>query len=547
MSQSGIQHARVRRALSLALLTASSWVMPQCIAAPATTAAQTNVPLLSQNALNVADYAVAKYDAAMVQSLTQLVSFNTQAVEGQTPDTNPAFVGFKSSLKQLSQDLGLDYADHGYVVLIGLDANSAVNNESKKLGIVTHGDVQPANPALWAQSPYLLDTQSEPGKLIGRGTEDDKGAIVTAMYAMKAIKDKHIKRDRRIELLVYLAEESDWEPLKTFLASYTPADMNITIDAEYPVVTAEKGWSKITFTVPNITISNIEAKAEASTQAPTLTAFSGGYFASQVPQQAEAEIEAVSPALLTKLQTRAAAQPGMKYRFENHCVDKQCNLHIFADGKAAHSSTPEDGVNAVTHLAALLSPELNDKPWLKTSASLTVAAMNELVGLGIYAEQFGDLAYKDDFMGPLTLAPTVVVQTQKGTEVTINLRRPVGKTPELLAKQAREALVLWQDKHQVQLADIESYWGEPMVMKDAPQQQTLLDVFAHFTGIVDPKPVAIGGSTNSKLFPNALSFGPAMPGVEYTGHTEKEFITHKQFMLNLKMYTAAFIELSAVK
>ncbi|MDT3308003.1 dipeptidase [Shewanella vaxholmensis] len=547
MSQSGIQHARVRRALSLALLTASSWVMPQCIAAPATTTAQTNVLQLSQNALKVADYAVAKYDAAMVQSLTQLVSFNTQAVEGQTPDTNPAFVGFKSSLKQLSQELGLDYADHGYVVLIGLDTNSAVNNESKKLGIVTHGDVQPANPALWAQSPYLLDTQSEPGKLIGRGTEDDKGAIVTAMYAMKAIKDKHIKRDRRIELLVYLAEESDWEPLKTFLASYTPADMNITIDAEYPVVTAEKGWSKITFTVPNITISNIEAKAEASTQTPTLTAFSGGYFASQVPQQAEAEIEAVSPALLTKLQTRAAAQQGMKYRFENHCVDKQCNLHIFADGKAAHSSTPEDGVNAVTHLAALLSPELNDKPWPKTSASLTVAAMNELVGLGIYAEQFGDLAYKDDFMGPLTLAPTVVVQTQKGTEVTINLRRPVGKTPELLAQQAREALALWQDKHQVQLADIESYWGEPMVMKDAPQQQTLLDVFAHFTGIVDPKPVAIGGSTNSKLFPNALSFGPAMPGVEYTGHTEKEFITHKQFMLNLQMYTAAFIELSAVK
>lgn len=547
MSQSGIQHARVRRALSLALLTASSLVMPQCIAAPATTAANTIVPQLSPNALKVADYAVAKYDAAMVQSLTQLVSFNTQAVEGQTPDTNPAFLGFKSSLKQLSQDLGLDYADHGYVVLIGLDANSAVNNESKKLGIVTHGDVQPANPALWAQSPYLLDTQSEPGKLIGRGTEDDKGAIVTAMYAMKAIKDKQINRDRRIELLVYLAEESDWEPLKTFLASYTPADMNITIDAEYPVVTAEKGWSKITFTVPNITISNIEAKAEASNQTPTLTAFSGGYFASQVPQQAEAEIEAVSPALLTKLQTRAAAQQGMKYRIENHCVDKQCNLHIFADGKAAHSSTPEDGVNAVTHLAALLSPELNDKPWPQTSASLTVAAMNELVGLGIYAEQFGDLAYKDDFMGPLTLAPTVVVQTQKGTEVTINLRRPVGKTPELLAKQAREALVLWQDKHQVQLADIESYWGEPMVMKDAPQQQTLLDVFAHFTGIVDPKPVAIGGSTNSKLFPNALSFGPAMPGVEYTGHTEKEFITHKQFMLNLKMYTAAFIELSAVK
>lgn len=29
-----------------------------------------------------------------------------------------------------------------------------------------------------------------------------------------------------------------------------------------------------------------------------------------------------------------------------------------------------------------------------------------------------------------------------------------------------------------------------------------------------------------------------MLGVGYTSHTEKEFITHKQFMLNLKMYTA---------
>ncbi|MCP3127761.1 dipeptidase [Shewanella sp. KJ2020] len=543
-------YANCSRAFSYSVLAAALFVSSQSVASQAVQikavqaqAVQTKVPSLSANALKVADYAVTQYDTAMVQSLAQLVSFNTEAVAGQTPDTNPAFVDFKASLKQLSEALGLDYADHGYVVLIGLDANSAVSNEPKKLGIVTHGDVQPANPALWAQSPYLLDTQSEPGKLIGRGTEDDKGAIVTAMYAMKAIKDQQIMRDRRIELLVYLAEESDWEPLKTFLTSYTPADMNITIDAEYPVVTAEKGWSKISFTVPNITIANIEAKSEASTQAPTLMAFSGGYFASQIPQQAEAEIKAVTPELLSKLQDRATHQQGMTYRFEHSCANSQCDVHIFADGKAAHSSTPEDGVNAVTHLAALLEVH----SWPKTTASLTLAAMNELVGLGIYAEQFGDLAYKDDFMGPLTLAPTVVMQTQKGTEVTINLRRPVGKTPELLAKQANEALTLWQAKHQVQLADIESYWGEPMVMKDAPQQQTLLDVFAHFTGIADPKPVAIGGSTNSKLFPNALSFGPAMPGVEYTGHTEKEFITHKQFMLNLKMYTTAFIELSAVK
>ncbi|PKG55878.1 hypothetical protein CXF83_11385 [Shewanella sp. Choline-02u-19] len=472
----------------------------------------------------IADYAVGHYADEMVTSLQNLVKFNTVAVNGKTPDTNPEFIGFKDELKSLSQQLGLDYVDHGYVILIGL------GQQSDKLGIITHGDVQPANPALWQQSPYELDMTSEPGKLIGRGTEDDKGAIVTAMYAMKSIKDHDIKLNRRIELMVYLAEESDWTPLKTFLTTFTPADINITIDAEYPVVTAEKGWSKIEFVIPKVTDENV------TTQRPTLNQFSGGYFGSQVPQQAQAEISFADQKLINQLKQQATTQQGMHYRFEQ----QGSRLLIFADGKAAHSSTPEDGVNAVTHLAQLLAIH----PWPKTTASLTQLFIHEMIGMGIYAEQFGDIAYQDDFMGPMSLAPTIVKSGEKGTQVMINLRRPLGKTPELLDSQAHAALENWQAKHQVKLVGLETYWGEPMVMKDAPQLDTLLDVFAHFTGVENPQPVAIGGSTNSKLFPNALSFGPAMPGVEYTGHTEHEFITYDQFMLNLKMYTAAFIELA---
>jgi dipeptidase D len=59
-----------------------------------------------------------------------------------------------------------------------------------------------------------------------------------------------------------------------------------------------------------------------------------------------------------------------------------------------------------------------------------------------------------------------------------------------------------------------------------------------------PQPVAIGGGTNSRLFPNAVSFGPAMPHTVYTGHSEHEFITEKQLLLNLQMYTAVLIELA---
>ena len=506
-----------------------------------------SAPLISSQSEQVADYAVAEYQAQMVSSLAHLVSFNTEAIDGQTPDTNPAFIGFKSSLKQLSADLGLDYQDHGYVILIGVDASEPLATPSQKLGIITHGDVQPANAALWRQSPYELDTSSEPGKLIGRGTEDDKGAIVTAMYAMKAIKDKGIKLERRLELMVYLAEESDWDPLKAFLATgFVPADINITIDAEYPIVTAEKGWSQIKVTVPHISApSTANLRGEGSADKPSqaqLLGFSGGAFASQIPQQAKAVVRGLSAAQWATLKADAAAQAGMTYQFVDTVGADGDNdtVTILADGKSAHSSTPEDGVNAVTHLAQLLAPY----GWSQSHASLTLAFVHELIGMGLEAEQFGEIGYRDDFMGAMTLAPTVLAESAQGTEITMNLRRPIGKTPELLDKQTHQALANWQSQQGIKLVDVETYWGEPMVMKDAPHEQTLLKVFSHFTGIDNPQPVAIGGSTNSKLFPNALSFGPAMPGVEYTGHSEHEFITQAQFELNLKMYTAAFIELT---
>ncbi|QSX35010.1 dipeptidase [Shewanella avicenniae] len=498
---------------------------------PITASANTTKLQVTPLAQRTADYSVAHYAEAMEQTLAQLVSFNTVRVDGLTPDNNPQFVGFKAAVKAKAEALGFDYADHGYVLLVGFGEDKG--GGAHKLGIITHGDVQPADPSLWQQSPYLMDTTSEPGKLIGRGTEDDKGPIATALYAMKSIKDQGLPLARRIELMIYMGEESDWEPLKAFLKTYQPGDINVTIDAEYPVVTAEKGWSQISATIPAI-------PARPDDVAPNrLVQFSGGSFASQIPQQASAVIAEPSAALIAALKAAAATQAqqsNMHYQFT--VADGQ--LLIAADGKSAHSSTPEDGINAVSYLADLLSQQ----PWPKTQASMTLAFINELVGTGLYAEKFGDIAYQDDFMGPMSLAVTVVKQQAEGTKITLNLRRPVGKTSEMLTAQTAAALTAWQSQHQLSLLDSSSYWGEPMVMRDAPHLQTLLNVFSHFTGIENAKPVAIGGSTNSKLFPNALSFGPAMPGVEYTGHSEHEFITREQLQLNLKMYTAAMVELA---
>ena len=137
---------------------------------------------------------MATYSNAMVANLAELVKHNTVAVEGISANDNPEHIAFKANLKKQADALGLDFTDHGYVVIIGL------GNSKERVGIITHGDIQPVNPSKWAKSPFELDTTSEPGKLIARGTEDDKGPISTAMFAMKAIKDQTTALKKRPEL-----------------------------------------------------------------------------------------------------------------------------------------------------------------------------------------------------------------------------------------------------------------------------------------------------------------------------------------------------------
>ncbi|UGQ47435.1 dipeptidase [Massilia endophytica] len=475
----------------------------------------------SDIALSTAKYARAKYGEQMISSMATMVSYNTVADPKVPFEKNPHHIGFKKFLKEEAQRLGFDYEDSGYVVVIGY------GKAKERVGVVTHGDVQPVDPTKWKQSPFKLDRTSEPGKLIGRGTEDDKGPIASALYAMKAIKDRKVKLNKRIELYVYMAEESDWAPLEAYLKTHKLPEVNITLDAEYPVVTAEKGWGALMLTLPPV--------AAAPAQGPALTEFTGGFFGSQIPEDAVAVIDGATPELAEQIRARGAAQKGMQYSF----AWEGQRLRIKAKGLAAHSSKPEDGVNAIGMLADALAV----RQWEGTTAGNMASLLNELVGTGLYGEKFGKVAYRDDFMGPMTVSPTVLKSTDKGLELNINLRRPRGKATAELQQQFQEAFDAWKAKRAPD-ATMKATIGEPWLLPDAPQIPTLLNVFTHYTGIKDAKPVSIGGGTNSRMFPNAVSFGPGMPGQVYTGHSEHEFISTKQIMMNLEMYTAVLVELA---
>ena len=273
-----------------------------------------------------------------------------------------------------------------------------------------------------------------------------------------------------------------------------------------------------------------------SRQGPWLASFTGGGYLSQVPGSAEAVVAGADETLAAALERDATeAEAGW---FE---TDRDGdNIRIRSHGVAAHSSAPWTGRNAITQLAALLGRH----SWPATAAGTMVRFINDLVGAGHHAERFGDLAYAHEVMGRLTLTlATLTAADGGGLVAALNVRRPAGRGGPAVEKTIGAALDAWRRQTGLSLdwtADI----GDPYYVESAPHVPVLLDVFRHYTGRPAPGPISVGGGTQARLLPKGVNFGPAMPDEPYTGHSDHEFMTVDRLRLNLRMYTAALVELA---
>jgi len=477
----------------------------------------------SATARAVAAHAVESYFDAVVTTLADLVAFRTVAELDVPNARHPEFLRLKSYLARKAAELGLEFEDHGAAVLLGL------GDSGDRLGLVTHADVRPADATAWAGDPFVLDTRSEPGRLLGRGVEDDKGPLAAAIYSMKALADSSVPTRRRVELIISLTEESDWTPFREFLGRWVPPQLNIALDAVYPVVTAEQGSGTIYVTLPP------EAQPPRPNAGARLVSVTGGRFGSQIPADAEALVIGAGSDLAGTLLDHV--DRSVEVTVDIEATDD--TLRVRTRGIAAHSSTPWEGRNALTHLAALLGTHR----WPATPAATMVRFINDLVGTGHYGERFGTVAYAHDFMGPLTLALTTLAPADGGGLLAgLNIRRPVGRSRDEVEATIRATLDGWSARTDSPLAytlDI----GEPYHLESAPHIPVLLDIFRFYSGRDAAGPISIGGGTQARLVPNGLNFGPAMPDEPYTGHSEHEFMTVDRLRLSLEMYAAVLAEL----
>ncbi|MGI6217027.1 MAG: Sapep family Mn(2+)-dependent dipeptidase [Coriobacteriales bacterium] len=372
-------------------------------------------------------------------------------------------------------DKGLEIADRlgmqtddmdGYIGVADIPGESP-----RQLAIIGHTDVVEAGSG-WTFEPYKVTRKD--GYLIGRGTADDKGPLVVAMHAASFWASLNDKRPYTLRILLGANEETHMGDVEHYLANTEPPAFLITPDAEFPVCYGEKGIAN--FVVRSKKIENHR-----------LVSINGGSAVNAVPGFAEATLYAAIDTL--------NPAPGIGICKEG-CAS--CGLvGVEAAGTSAHASTPELGDSAITRLIGYLLTE--------NLCSDEEREFLELVFLGAYntdGSGYG-LACSDENFGPLTMNVGKIWEETGSLCAAIDVRYPTTTDPDILLRVLKGGFA-----HIGATVEMTMNRDPFLLDPNSPEVKTLIDVYNSVTG-EDAKPFTTGGGTYARMFPKAVSFGPA--------------------------------------
>lgn len=415
----------------------------------------------------------------------------------------------KAWLAETARRLGFVDRDAGSVDEIELPgpANAPV------LGLMVHGDVQPADADAWSFPPFA--GKGDPDFVYGRGAADDKGPLVQALLAMKALADSGIARTHTIRLLVGSDEESNNTDVTTYLKTHQPPDYTLVLDSAFPVIVGEKAWNALSVTTDPLSVRDAAGKPY---RVSMLTA---GLAPSIVPDRAEIRLQwsGDGPAAwqpVIDAVTSAKRPPDTRIATK---ADGE-TLTIVAYGRSAHAGVNlEAGRNALVALARVLDGLL-PKGGADDLLSFVRTASADLYGTGL------GITDSDPLWGRYAVNIATIKPADddaKQSTLTINIRRTPPRTgPELKAKM--EAFVdSFNRRTGASLAAGGFYGDEPFgVDPRSKLVRRLLADYAAATGVKDPKPAISGGGTYAKRLPNAIAFGMWFPDKPYPGHDVDE-------------------------
>lgn len=375
----------------------------------------------------------------------------------------------------------------------------------RALDVLAHLDVVAAGNAWSITEPFNL--KEVDGKVYGRGTADDKGPALAALYALRAIKDLKLPLSKGVRLVLGTDEESGSSDLAHYFKNTAPASMSFSPDAVYPVINVEKG--------------RLGGSVTGSFSHDQILSIHGGHTSNIIPDSAEAVINHVDIHQLDK----AAASYGIDYTIDT--VDSaEEGQKLKVSGVAGHAASPEDAVNPITALLQLLAACTECEEIQKLSALFPYGAHH---GEGL------QLDLEDETSGNLTLSLTILNYDGHNLSAYFDSRLPVCCTTENL-QTAGEIIDAAGFSHDFSTVAPHSVPG------DTPFVRTLLETYENYSGR-EGQTIAIGGGTYAHGIENAVAFGCAFGGVDNHMHGADEFAEISTLMMSCNIFAQAILKL----
>lgn len=449
----------------------------------------------------------------MLEDICTLCRINSEKMpykEGM-PYGEGAFTALAEALS-MAENYGFSITNYdNYVGTVDL------NEKESQLDILAHLDVVPAGEGWKETEPFEPVVKGD--KLFGRGTADDKGPAVAALYAMRAVKELGIPLKKNARLILGTDEECGSSDIAHYYAIEKEAPMTFSPDGSYPVVNTEKGGLNGHFT----------ASFAPSDALPKLVSVEAGFKVNVVPGKARATVQGIDVEVMEKAAEEVSGETGIRFEFD---VEEDAAT-ITAIGAGAHASKPEEGNNALTGLLVLIQ-RLPFAPCEQISA---IGRLLELIPHGDTSGKALGIAMSDELSGDLTLAFSLLTISDRELDGTFDSRCPVCATKENVlevakAKMAEKGFTLLND----------SMKPPHHVDEDSEFIRTLLRTYEEYTGRTG-ECIAIGGGTYVHELKNGVAFGAAMPETDNRMHGADEFAVIEELIVSAKMFAQVIVDL----
>lgn len=383
------------------------------------------------------------------------------------------------------------------------------------VGVLGHLDVVPVGEG-WNSDPFTPVVRD--GKVFGRGTSDDKGPIFAALYALKLMKEHEIKLSKKVRIIFGTNEETGTEDIDYYLQKEKPPIVCFTPDAEFPIVTSEKGILTFVFC----------RKFKGDSGEYKVNYINGGKRSNIVPDCCNCKISYNNPDFLKYFKDEIIKE---KYNVEIKSYNGY--LLITALGVAAHGSTPQSGDNAISNLLLYL----NEVMTFKDEFTDFLDDFNKVIAKEYDGKKLG-IDFQDEESGKLTLNLGIIDGDEKEISMRFNVRYPV--TVKLDDILVRVNTTLATTGFEFKMGNHNAPLHFP---KDHALVKALRKAYEESTG-QEAKLLAMGGGTYAKLMPNTVAFGPLFEDDENLAHEVNEYINLDTLKKCVEIYGRAIYELA---